>query len=183
MNIYFGSAHMQTLCDLEKIATKHNCVIHFGVDQHNSDDIDVESDFSCSPEVAQELDEKGHFDCHEMKYEATTIWFELLDNNSNTLHQLQYIDGYERAEYILNTFEELSDRTEEFLDDVSGDSGNYNPYDDSHIYTLYRSFGETKVTGFPGQERPSVYREGMALKFFGDLVCDYLSEKRIERVY
>lgn len=39
----------------------------------------------------------------------------------------------------------------------------------------------TKI--FQGQERPSVYREGMALKFFGDLVCDYLGEERIVRTY
>ena len=54
---------------------------------------------------------------------------------------------------------------------------------DADIRMLYRSFGETKVTGFPEQEHPSVYREGMALKFFGDLVCDYLGEERIVRTY
>ena len=66
---------------------------------------------------------------------------------------------------------------------MRGDGCDYNPYCDANIRTLYRSFGETKVTGFPGQERPNVYREGMALKFFGDLVCDYLGEERIVRTY
>lgn len=48
---------------------------------------------------------------------------------------------------------------------------------------IYCRLGETEVTGFPNQERPNVYREGMALKFFGDLVCDYLGEERIARTY
>lgn len=37
--------------------------------------------------------------------------------------------------------------------------------------------------GSPNQKHPSVYREGMALKIFGDLVCDYLGEERIVRTY
>lgn len=183
MDVYFGSVHLQTLCDLEQLANKHNCFIHFGVNQHNSEDIDIESDFGCSPEIIEELEEKGYFDSGEQRFEATTLWFELFDNNNCTHHQLEYIDGYERAEYIVNKFEELSDEAENFLDEASGDDGGYNPYCDSDIRTLYRSFAGTKITGFPGQEHPSVYREGMALKFFGDLVCDYLGEERIVRVY
>ena len=45
------------------------------------------------------------------------------------------------------------------------------------------ALGGTTIKGFDGLEHPSVYREGMALKFFGDLVCDYLGEERIVRVY
>ena len=44
MDVYFGSVHLQTLCDLEQLANKHNCFIHFGVNQHNSEDVDIESD-------------------------------------------------------------------------------------------------------------------------------------------
>jgi len=44
--------------------------------------------------------------------------------------------------------------------------------------TIINGFGnETKVVDY------RVYREGMALKFFGDLVCDYLEEPRIVESY
>ena len=43
---------------------------------------------------------------------------------------------------------------------------------------------DTVVRGFDGVSTYiNVYREGMALKFFGDLVCDYLGEPRIIRTY
>ena len=47
----------------------------------------------------------------------------------------------------------------------------------------YVSFSETKIKGFEKQEHSNVCREAMALKVFGDLVCDYLGEERIVRVY
>ena len=183
MDVYFGSVHLQTLCDLEKLANKHNYFIHFGVNQHNSEDVDIESDFGCSPEIIQELDEKGSFDGEKSKYEATELWFQLFDSNNKSYHRLMYIEGYEMAVYTVDKFEELSDEKENFLESISGDDCGYNPYCDPDIRTLYRSFDKTKIAGFPGQERPSVYREGMALKFFGDLVCDYLGEERIARTY
>lgn len=183
MDIYFGSVHLQTLCDLEKLANKHNCFIHFGVNQHNSEDVDIETDFSLSPEIMQELNEKGNFDAEKMKYEATELWFQLFDNNNNSYHRLMYIDGYERAVYTVDDLEKLSDEAEDVLESASGDDYGYNPYCDPDIRMLYRSFEETKITGFPNQKHPSIYREGMALKFFGDLVCDYLGEERIVRTY
>ena len=48
---------------------------------------------------------------------------------------------------------------------------------------LFARLDETVIKGFNGLEHPNVYRAGMALKFFGDLVCDYLKEERIVRSY
>lgn len=93
-----------------------------------------------------------------------------------------YLSGWQAIEYEpdddIDDDNPLSKETEEFLED-----NDYESSDDGGKRLLYVSFSETKIKGFDKQEHPSVYREGMALKFFGDLVCDYLGEERIVRVY
>lgn len=61
MNIYFGSTHLQTLCDLKTLAEKHNCYIHFGVDQENSVDVDFNEFDGATKRIIEELKDKGEF--------------------------------------------------------------------------------------------------------------------------
>lgn len=177
MNIYFGSSHLQTLCDLKTLAEKHNCLIHFGAYQENTVDVTLEEFKGGTQEIIKELQNKGSFSsgCHNV----TTMWFELFDNTNKTHHTLSYCQGMEFIEYTLDILEDLSYEADSFLENNLVD---WQSMTDDNLL-ISRSLDETRVTGFPEQERPCVYREGMALKYFGDLVCDYLKEPRIKRVY
>lgn len=178
MNVHFISAHLQTLCDLKALADKHNCIINFGVDNYEgTEDIDFNYFDGSTKKIIKELNHKGKFE--NPKYNITHLWFELHDKNNNSYHALSYSEGEQSATYILNYLEELSDEASAFLEDnlVSWQS-----IEDDELLITCR-LDKTTMTGFPGQEKPEVYREGMTLKFFADLVCDYLGEKRIERVY
>lgn len=177
MNIYFGSTHLQTLCDLKALAEKHNCYIHFGVDQENSVDVDFNEFDGATKKIIEELQDKGEF--LNQSYCKTSMFFELFDANNSTYNILTYSDGEQSVYYKRYYCEDLSAEAEAFLEDnlvewqtMNGDE-----------LLIYCRLGGTKVTGFPNQEHPNVYREGMALKFFGDLVCDYLGEERIVRPY
>lgn len=177
MNVYFGSNHMQTLCDLKTLAEKHNCFIHFGVYQENTVDVTLEDFEGSTQEIIEELQNKGSFSngCHDV----TDMWFELFDATNKTYHTLSYYQGIESIEYALDILEDLSYEADSFLENNLVDWQSMT--DDTLL--ISRNLDETRVTGFPEQERPYVYREGMALKYFGDLVCDYLKEPRIARVY
>lgn len=184
MNIEFTSAHMQTLCELKEMADKHGCKITFGVTQSYGF-VGFEKFIDYSEDILDELNDLGYFDSDVERGDHITFWFQLYDPNSKTTkyNTLQYGTGWQATEYrfyeTLDDDTDISEKTRAFLED--------NVADWSSIYadtvTLYSSFGETKITGFEGQTSPEVYREGMALKFFGDLVCDYLGEERIDRVY
>lgn len=177
MNVYFGSNHLQTLCDLKALAEKHNCFIRFGVDQENTTDVTLEDFEGSTKEIIEELQNKGSFSngC----YEVTNMWFELFDATNETYHILSYCQGRESVEYTLDILEDLSYEANSFLENNLVDWQSM--ADDNLLISC--SLDGTKVSGFPEQERPYVYREGMALKYFGDLVCDYLKEPRIKRVY
>lgn len=184
MNVYFSSTHLQTLCDLKALAEKHGCFISFGVNNYDGF-IGYEKFFDYSEDIIEELRDQGYFYTDTEKGSTSGFWFQLFDPNNNErhYHNLTYSSGWQAVEYELNDDVDddnpLSKEAEEFLED--------NTYDCSDCYgekrSLYVSFDDTEVNGFEGQEHPNVYREGMALKFFGDLVCDYLGEERIVRTY
>lgn len=184
MNIEFTSAHMQTLCELKELAEKHGCLITFGVDQ-GSDFDSYEHFIGYTEEVIKELEDRGFFHTDEAKSEYSNFWFQLYDPNNTARkhHILQYNTGRQIIEYEFNwepdDDDPISEEAANFLRDNIADWCNY----DDEKKLLYTSYANTEVIGFDGQPRPNVYREGMALKFFGDLVCDYLGEERIQRVY
>ena len=182
MNIDFGQSHMETLSDLMKLAEKHNCRITFG--------------FASSPE--QEIDEdilkkNGFKDEHieEMKEKMTIddavssfdkLWFELYDKNNKTHNTMVFIESstyfvLPRDDYYL--IHGISYDLENLLDE-------HDEFCRSDEYVIHESYNPTVIHGFGNEgkiEDFRVYRSGMALKFFGDLVCDYLKEPRITRSY
>lgn len=173
MNIGFYKSHTDTLRDLQNIAEKHNCYIQFGFDSDSGSDID------------EELLEKEGFDIEALRdlslehecYERQTIWFELVEKSSTTkCHSLSYTEcntyfNFEEDELFGCENEEFVNFMEEHCD-----YGDFINIRDS--YTIIRGFGLERP-----KECDLVYRSGMALKFFGDYVCDYLGEERINRAY
>lgn len=177
MNIYFSSTHLQTLCDLKALAEKHNCYIRFGANQENSTDVDFNEFDRATKRIIEELQDKGEF--LNQNYCKTYMFFELFDANNSTYNVLTYSDGEQSVYYKRYCWETLSAEAEAFLEDNLVE---WQAMDDDELL-IYCRLGGTEITGFPNQEHPNVYREGMALKFFGDLVCDYLGEERIVRTY
>lgn len=180
MVVDFYAEHCETLCELIQMAKKHNCNIKFGfrsdsraeVDEglllSNGFNNDTLCEFFDNVEVSSE------------HYSNECLWFELYDSRDKTYHHLKYINA--------NTFfyfdkdysdDGLSEELIELLDELE--------YEDMGFINL--SDNTTKIFGFTEAskdqwvETNEVYRSGMALKFFGDYVCDYLGEERIVRVY
>lgn len=186
MNVDFYSAHLDTLCELKELAEKHNCTISFGVRNESERGITSIEGFKdyfyeeIPEQVLSDLKLMGYFDESESFWDNTTLWFELYDRSTNKHNVMTYSDGYLHLKFQEFMSSDLSDETEDWLADYEPDWAQ-DLYDDYHI--IYRRYCPVTVRGFNGAKEPNVYREGMALKFFGDLVCDYLGEKRIERTY
>ena len=180
MNVYFSSAHLQTLCELKALAEKHNCFITFGVDNYH-DLVEYEKFNNYSENVIKEFNDHGYFCTDSESGNVTFCWFQLYDPSNLVCryHGLKYITGWQQVGYVLNDDNSLSEELTEFLENNRLDFADYE-YANKVLYT---NLAYTEITGFIGQQHPSVYREGMTLKFFSDLVCDYLNEPRIERNY
>lgn len=181
MNIAFTNAHMETLSELKALAEKHNCRITFGVDSWTGVDPEFEKFSNYTSEIYDELYDKGSFSNGVM--DITKFWFQFYDpnNKDRQYHYLEYSEGEQTITYEQLSFEELSEEAENFIEENRADWYDDSPIDDEVV--LFTRIGETTIRGFDGLEHPSVYREGIALKFFGDLVCDYLGEERIVRTY
>lgn len=181
MNIEFTSAHMQTLCELKELAEKHGCRITFGVDSWASVDPEFGGFAGYTSKIYAELDDKGIFS--NGFTEVTRFWFQFHDpnNKERQYHYFEYSEGSQTIIYKLFSWEELSEKAEEFIEENRAEWDDASTLDDGVV--LYANLGRTTIMGFDGLKHPNVYREGMALKFFGDLVCDYLGEERIRRVY
>ena len=200
MTIAFYDAHMRTLTKLNEIAEKHGMRIRFG----------TRSDFTCEADATllNDFIENDTPDCLNEYYHEiidgkimmteNRMWFELYEprptEKSGKYHVMTYVqssvgfrlqdDWEESLENVKDDFDE--DDEEEninninklinFINDSMGDGWQGIDFSDSP--TIINGFGnETKVVDY------RVYREGMALKFFGDLVCDYLEEPRIVESY
>lgn len=181
MNIEFMSAHMETLMELKQLAEKHGCRITFGVDSWTGVDPEFEEFDGYTSEIYKELNDKGTF--YGGVIDTTKFWFQLCDpnNKERRYHYLEYSEGEQMITYELLSFEELSKKAEEFIEENRAEWDEDGTIDDKVI--LSTRLGGTTIKGFDGLEKSNVYREGMALKFFGDLVCDYLGEERIVRTY
>lgn len=192
MNITFGSTELQTLNELQEIAKKHNMGIHMG---YRSDSGFGGYSIMCVVEVNEKvikcIKDNEHL-CAEAIFSSSSVWFELFDRENRDYHTMTYaeeelnfdIEGVSEMIESCKTTEEKT-AMREFIDEWSsyefefGEEG----ADSAHIVI---AASPTIITGFGEKDLVKdyrVYRSGMALKYFGDLVCDFLGEPRIERVY
>ena len=179
MDTYFGWAHVETICDLKAIADKHNCKINFGTRHTTSDTVDcglMEKAGFTKDEVDFIL---RRSDIDRMSCDFDVIWFELYDIEKHTNNTLAYVESSTlltfSRDFEFDEDEELMRKLEE--------NDAFWEYDE---YSLDLRDSSTQIVGFGKDKREEnslVYREGMALKYFADYVCDYLKEPRIERVY
>lgn len=184
MNIDFGGNHMDTLADLMRLAEKHNCCIRFGFDASSEREIDKDILEKCglTDALFQELEDQMTIsDCQST---FSKVWFELYDKTANTTNTLTYIQS--STYFSVEKISELEFRYEYPSDELVGWLEGNDADWDADNYIIHKAHNPTIIHGFGNEKRVEdfrVYRSGMALKYFSDLVCDYLGEPRIDRVY
>jgi hypothetical protein len=184
MNINFYTAHLETLCELKKIAEKHNYEIRLGFRHDFSNHLDTETllNRGIDKKVIEILEKPFNYNISilDIKSSNDSFWFELYDKEKDKSHTMSYCEcdcGFK----IETDFDyEENELLENFIDEHRSE------YCDCGENLFRFENAPTIIYGFGYDGRHidgRCYREGMALKFFGDLVCDYLNEPRIERVY
>lgn len=178
MNILFTTTHMQTLKDLMEIAEKHNCKIRFNVGNNHSDDPN-DMNFDYKWDIPQSVfnyikDNKAFLSFFT---ECGGVTFELIEcDEKGERTKTNYMTYAESSFWFYVNEDELPLELDKNFEEW------YNHSDYGKWYG--ESTNKVFISGFKGVENYSAYRPEMALKFFGDMVCDYLSEPRIEgRVY
>lgn len=186
MNISFCQSHMETLADLIKLAEKHNCRINFGFDTSSEREIDedIVKLQGLNDMLAEELHDKMTISDCASSFDK--VWFELYDKNTKAHNTMAYIES--STYFTVEKLGEYDFRCEE--DEPSEELIAWLEQHDElwgeDVYTIYEHHNPTIIYGFGNKERIEdfrCYRSGMALAFFSDLVCDYLKEPRIHRVY
>ena len=186
MNIGFFNSHMETLVELVEIAKKHNCKIYFGfyTSGEREIDADVIKKSGLTPELYEEMKDKMHIS--DSMSSSEQVWFELYDESTGLYNTMSYTenDTYFRVskdndDFVVDEEDEPSDELIEWLE-------LNDKLWDMDFYTINEQHNPTVICGFGNDECVEdfrCYRNGMALKFCSDLVCDYLGEPRIDRVY
>lgn len=194
MKIDFYTSHMETLRDLQNLAEKHNCKIHFGFYSDNNEELDYDDlrrhnvpKSIISKIINEDFMYNDYIEVNNIKSSFEDFWFELYDPNNNERHYhtmsyrcysnyFEIAPGYE--------FDKWDDKNQKFIDWCDEHQVDWNSDSDKWIFNLTTS--PTIINGFQYKKEHSdfrVYRDGMALNYFAELVCKYLKEPMIERTY
>ena len=185
MRLDLYSTHLETLAQLQEIAKKHNCHINVSIGENHNLSLDDFTDCidmliqqnKITENIADKLTQA--FDIDNPIFLHDNVCFELIEHLEDgqwKYNQMVYNVYSMHFELSENLWADIDDELQERIDEnCERDYKNYYFYDDGAY---------TKVYGFKGVEtKVNVYREGMAVKNFGDLVCDYLHEPRIIKTY
>lgn len=192
MIVDFYSAHLDTLCELKALAEKHNCKISFGTrNDFSTEELDSSDLFAVGvpSKIIDRLTNPFdyHFSIENVKTSYDELWFQLYDpnNEKRKYHVMAYkqIGVYFELEKDWD-FDCDTKGNEKFIEWCEENQADWNDDDDKFIFNLTDS--PTIINGFGyKKERKDyrVYREGMALHYFTELVCKYLKEPMIVRTY
>ena len=189
MNTTFSSTHLETLVDLQTLAKKHDCKISFGCRSDTDEQVnnDVLREYSATEEIIEKISNDWEYGISINNIQSTNeqTWFQLYDPNAGEKHYnvMSYNENhtYFEVEFDYDFEEENNKDLVEWLEEHSVD-WNY----DKDKYIICLDSDSTIINGFDyGEEHKDyrVYREGMALHYFTELVCDYLEEPMIKRTY
>lgn len=196
MYVVFTPTHLDTLCKLKEIAAKHNCTVSFGFSSTGDDDgftTNILKANDVAPEIIEMLEALyENNDLNDCKLSHDQIYFKLSEKTPTATHNhtLEYNEDYMHFsikdynclihDYINKKYdnENQLDMFEDFAKDISANNDDIYPFFSfDYCPTIINGFGLGHV------EDERVYRQGMALKYFADLVCDYLNEPHIEATY
>lgn len=189
---YLSSIHINTLSKLHEIAKKHNCIINLEVRNYQFDEIEdvveVLYDYGEISEKVKDFIIKNTEVQDRCNLVVNQFILTLRDrrtgkdiHNYHTYAKIEGFIDFNPFEYELDddyglNNDDWNDDLEEFFEDVKDGNSYYNYYTSKNSYGGWKGL-DTKGDGY------HTYRTGMHIKFFGDLVCDYLGEERIEEVY
>ncbi len=188
MNVTFSSTHLETLSDLQRLAEKHNCKISFGCYSGTDEQVNNEvlRENGASEEIIEKISNGWEYDISINNIQTTNeqIWFQLYDPEGKKQYNvMSYHESrtYFEVEFDYDFEEENNKDLVEWLKEHKVD-WNY----DKDKYIICLDSTPTVVNGFGYEEEHKdyrVYREGMALHYFAELVCKYLKEPVIKRTY
>lgn len=189
MNVTFSSTHLETLVDLQALAKKHNCKISFGCYSNTSKEEinnDILRENGASEEIINKLLNGWEHNISVNNIENTDehIWFQLYDPEGKKKYNV--MTYYENRTYFEVEFDYDFDEdgNQDLVNWLEKHNAEWNYDSDKYIICL--NTAPTIITGFGYEEEHKdyrVYREGMALHYFTELVCDYLKEPIIKRTY
>lgn len=170
MDFTFGPTELATLHDLQTMAQKHGGFIKIDMYTHDCVEFDKEE---IQKEIELPLDKLYIYDA---QYSVNTCCFCLVVRDRDDdlcalgLREFNVDFGYSRCKTL------TQEENEELENEGFEEDGHY-----------YDTILKTKVKGFTTipetVKATNVYRYGIALREFSNLVCDYLGEPRIDRVY
>lgn len=199
MNTTFHDSHLDTLIKLKALVEKHGMKIRFGTRDENQVEANVYllDDF-VDKEILETLSDNYYEITNgEVILTDETLWFELYEEMPGEkypkYHSMTYternvsfkleIDWREQLEYISHYKDDYSDEYYESFNKLI-DFISENNYNDIDVVVFSKQ--TTTIRGFGNKEPITdgrVYREGMALHFFTELVCNYLKEPMINNTY
>lgn len=188
MNTIFSSIHLETLVNLQALAKKHDCKISFGCRSDTDKQVNNEvlRENGASEEIIEKIFNNWAYDISINNIQSTNeqIWFQLYDPNGEKHYNVMTYNEnrtYFEVEFDYNFEEENNKDLVEWLEEHSVDWN-----DDRDKYIICLDDNSTTISGFGYEEEHKdyrVYREGMALHYFTELVCNYLNEPIIKRTY
>lgn len=192
MTAEFYSAHLDTLCELKALAEKHGCKLSFGTrNDFSAEELDS-SDLKAVGVPNKIIDKltspyEYNLTVEKVKVSCDELWFQLYDpNNENRKYHImtyQQISVYFEVEPDYN-FDSYIKENEKFIDWCEENQVDCDDYSDKFIFNLTDSPTIIKGFGYKKEKKDyRVYRPGMALHYFTELVCKYLKEPMIERTY
>ena len=189
MNVTFSSTHLETLSDLQRLAEKHNCKISFGCYSDTNKEIDYATlrDNEASKEVINKLDNAWEYGVSISNAQSTNeqIWFQLYDPNGEKHYNvMSYHENHTYFEVEFDYDFEEQENNKDLIEWLKEHKTDWNYDKDKYIICL--DSAPTTINGFGYEEEHKdyrVYREGMTLHYFTELVCKYLKEPMIERTY
>lgn len=212
MNTTFHDAHLETLLKLIALAEKHGMKIRFGTTNEFKVEADLTLlEDHVATEILEDLGEYYHDIVDgEIMMTEETLWFELFDpqpkENYGKYHTMTYMKK-DVSFRLRNDWEDALEKAKEDYgfnqDSDEDDEDSESDVDTDAIQNIDKlikfiqensgdwqgvSFGNhpTIIYGFGNKEKVEdgrVYRDGMALNFFTELVCEFLNEPMIHNTY
>lgn len=167
MDFTFGSTELATLHDLQTMAQKHGG--HIAIDMMTYDFPEFDE-----KEIKEETELP--FDkiyVYGAQYNINTISFNLIIGNEMHSLCLKEIN----LDFDYGFLDRLTQEDKEELENDGFEEKGH--YCDSLLKTTVEGFETIPET----VKSVNVYRYGIALREFSNLVCDFLGEPRIDRVY
>lgn len=177
------------MVDLQKLAKRHNCKISFGCCSNTSNeeiDNDILRENGATEEIIEKISSGWEYGISINNIENTDehIWFQLYNPEGN--NQYNVMTYYENRTYfeVEFNYDFDEDGNQDLANWLEEHNADWNYDKDKYIICLDNA--PTTITGFGYKNVHKdyrVYREGMALHYFTELVCNYLKEPMIKRTY